>query len=64
MQRKCLRDDMDLDGVLKVARASEIRNQQAAIMEGEVKLEVNKIHKPGKLVVNILKNQVTLNRKS
>ena len=50
LRRKCLPDDLELEAVLKVARASEMVNKQAAIMttEVEIKTEVHKIYRSGK----------------
>ena len=46
LRREALREDPTLDALVKAARAMELSDAQATVMEGEAKL--NRLKKPGK----------------
>ena len=50
LRRKALRDDPSLEALLKAARAMELSEAQASVMEKES--NINKIRKPGKYSAN------------
>ena len=47
LRRRALREDPSLDSLLKCARAMELSDAQAAVMEGD-KAKIDRVRKPGK----------------
>ena len=48
LRRKALRDDLDLPNLVAAARAIELSNKQAALIEAKDQEDINHLKKPGK----------------